>query len=219
VDKIISKLSIAKKLQFETKTFEILQHLREGKLIIAGLENGYILIGDPYSEKAIQKAQKLRNLDRNTYFPLLFTSTDSLQEYTRGLTNTARLLISYFTPGPINLVFKSAPGLPLTLGASRTPETLTVRSPKNRLIRSIIDLSGPLFFTPATAIGKVAPRNVDEISAKFISGVRHVVDTGNCETTLAATTVSFAEPNATVTREGVIPTYKIRKLVPEISGI
>lgn len=218
MDKVISKAAIAKKTDFETKVFEILEDLRKGRLILAALENGYVLIGDPNSDIAIQKAQKLRNLDERTYFPMLFTSTTSLQEFTLGLPNSARLLISYFTPGPMNLVFPSAPGFQLTLGAASPPDTFTVRSPKNKLIRSIIDLSGPLFFTPAVSIGKSAPMSVDEIATKYISSVKHIIDSGKCDKKMPATTISCLTPTPVVTREGLIPIYEIRKLVPEIAG-
>jgi tRNA A37 threonylcarbamoyladenosine synthetase subunit TsaC/SUA5/YrdC len=80
MDKIISKASISKKINFESKAFEILESLRSEKLIIAGLENWYVLVGDPNSDIAIERAKKLRNLDQSTYFPLLFTSISSLQQ-------------------------------------------------------------------------------------------------------------------------------------------
>lgn len=219
MDKVISKAAIAKKVNFETKAFEILESLRAGKLIIAGLENGYVLVGDPSSEIAIAKAKKLRNLDEDTYFPLLFTSIASLQEYTDELSGTARLLISNFTPGPINLILRSSSAFPWTLGTNAVQKSFTIRIPKNKLLRAVIDLAGPLFFTPAKSFGSDTAIQVDNLVGKFTSGVKHIIDSGKCETTELATTISFLETKPVIVREGVIPAYEIRKLVPEISEV
>ena len=216
---VISKAAIAKRVDFESKVFEILEDLRAGKLIIAGLENGYILIGDPNSEVAIERAKKLRNLDGSTYFPLLFTSISSLQQYTAELSSTARLLISNYTPGAINLVFQSSSAFPWTLGTAAIQESFTVRFPKNKLIRAVIDLAGPLFFLPAKTAGGSTAMQVDDLLVKFISGARHIIDSGKCKTRGLATTISFMDAKPVVVREGIIPTYEIRKLVPEISEV
>lgn len=219
MDKIISKAAIAKKVNFETRAFEILESLRAGKLIVAGLENGYVLVGDPSSEIAIEKAKKLRNLDDDTYFPLLFTSIASLQEYTDELSGTARLLISNYTPGPINLILRSSSAFPWTLGTTAVQKSFTVRIPKNKLLRAVIDLAGPLFFTPAKTFGSVTAMQVENLVGKFTSGAKHIIDSGKCETTELATTISFLKTKPVIVREGVIPAYEIRKLVPEISEV
>ena len=206
-------------MDFETKVFEILEALRAGKLIIAGLENGYVLIGDPDSEIAIEKAKKLRKLDQSTYFPLLFTSISSLQQYTSELSSAARLLISNYTPGAINLVLQSSSAFPWTLGTAAIQESFTVRIPKNKLLRAVIELAGPLFFTPArTAEGSTAMQ-VTDLLVKFSTGARYIIDSGKCEASGVATTISFMEAKPVVVREGIIPGYEIRKLVPEIAEV
>jgi L-threonylcarbamoyladenylate synthase len=219
MDKIIAKSSIIKKVNFENKVFQILEDLRAGKLIIAGLENGYVLVGDPNSEAAIEKAKKLRNLDQSTYFPLLFTSISSLQQYTDELSSAARLLISNYTPGAINLVLQSSSAFPWTLGTTAIQDSFTVRIPKNKLLRAVIDLSGPLFFTPAKTAGGKTPMQVDDLLVKFISGTRHIIDSGKCEANGFATSISFLNAKPVVIREGIIPVYEIRKLVPEILDV
>jgi len=48
MDKIIAKSSIIKKVNFENKVFQILEDLRAGKSIIAGEQNGSIIVREIY---------------------------------------------------------------------------------------------------------------------------------------------------------------------------
>ena len=217
--KVILKSEVAKKLDFETKVFEILESIRAGKLLIVGLENGYVLVGDPSSEVAIEKSIKLRNLDSSTYFPLLFNSISSLQEYTSVLSSPARLLISNYTPGPINLILPSSSAFPWTLGAKEIQESFTVRFPANKLLIALLALTGPLFFTPAKTAGGATAMQVVDLQAKFVSGAKHIIDSGKCQSKGFATTVSFLDKNPSIVREGIIRTSDIRKLVPEIRAV
>lgn len=215
--RVISKESLANKEFVEKLTFNLVEKLRGGSLLGVALENGYIIVADPSDEDTVQKLKAIKSLSEDFYFPVLLPNLESLAELAEELTPTMRLVASHFWPGPLNMEFAAKKGLPWNLGASFQPQTIIARMPKNKILRSLLNLTGPLLFTSAASRGGNPCLSVTEISAANRKHLDLIVNTGPCSLKSNATTIVFTGKGARITREGSIAAAQLRKVVPEIS--
>ncbi|MEI6407052.1 MAG: Sua5/YciO/YrdC/YwlC family protein [Actinomycetes bacterium] len=213
---VLTNDQLKKKIDFETQLFEILEILRSGSLICAALENAYVLIADPTSEDAVVKLKEVKGIQEDTYFPLLVANVDSLKDYSPSVTPSLRLIGLEFWPGPLNLEVQARTGLPWTLGAVNEPSVLIARSPSSKFLRGVLELSGPLMYSPAAVVGDKAPKQVADIAHAITEQVAVIIDSGPCILEGIASTVNFQTDNPKMVREGSIKFFEMNKILPSL---
>lgn len=214
--KVIKSADIKSKIALRTQAFAALELLREGRIICAPLENGYVLIVDPASEEGVTRLKSIKQISDDIYFPLLVSDVDSLMDFSSNVSPAVRLLVSEFWPGPLNLEIQARAGLAWNLGAHSAPDTLIVRAPASRFLMELLQLACPLIFTAAASIGAKSPQKFNEIEADFLNEIDLLLNTGPCPNSGFATTVSFVGNTETVIREGLITFFDLKKVLPSI---
>ena len=213
----ISSERLKDKTYFEKTKFALLTEIQNGKILCAGLENGYVYMAYPYSQDAVNKFREITQSDEDTFFPLLIPDFSTLASLTTVSSPELKLLASTFWPGPLNVVTPLIPGLNINLGAKTYPSNVYCRVPSNKFLRELLGLVGPLIYATAPQISGQATRQVADISPKIKKQIDIIVDSGRCRYTKPATTVSFVVQPPKIMRHGIIDETKLRSVLQHLS--
>jgi tRNA A37 threonylcarbamoyladenosine synthetase subunit TsaC/SUA5/YrdC len=130
-----------------------------------------------------------------------------------------RLLTASFWPGLLNIEFKSNEVLPCNLGANSNPASVTARKPSNPLLNVVSELMGPVIYTALQdKNGKVLKSLVGLIPAnKKIVAI--AINSGVIKSTKQTSIVSCVESRPRMVREGSIPAFEIKKVIPSLQAV
>ena len=213
----ISSEKFKDKIFFEKTKFGLLTELQNGKILCAGLENGYVYMAYPHSQSTVSRFRELVAKDEDTFFPVLIPDLKAMESLTSAASPELKLLATTFWPGPLNLVAPLISGLNLNFGASTPPSSIYCRVPSNKFLRELLGLTGPLIYTAAPQISGQPARQVIDIAPKIKKQIDIIIDSGRCRYTKPATTVSFATQPPTIMRKGIIDEIKLRGVLPHLS--
>lgn len=197
--------------------FEILESLRGGAIVIAPIEQGYVLVADMYSEEGVERIKSLKELSEEVYFPLLVANVDQLTPLSGPVTPEKRLLAMEFWPGPLILQCPSIAGSMMKMGSKYIPETLYFRSSSDKILNEVCELIGPLVYTPILKEKKIVT-SLKDISKEFRDASSHFISGSKFEPNQTPTIVGFDSKGASLIRVGAIEESKIRKIIPNLQS-
>ena len=148
--------------------------LSENKVLAFPTETVYGLGGNAFSKEVADRIYKMKKRTRNKPFPLLIT-VKWLKKLC--LWNDTRIdnLIETFWPGPLTLILKSKPDLPIHL--KNNSETLAVRHSSSYEVQRLIELGEcPLIGTSANRSGFPPCKSADEVTRLLKDSVDIVID-------------------------------------------
>ena len=215
--RIIRSEKLKDKTYFEKTKFALLTELQSGKILCAGLENGYVYMAYPYSRESVGRFREITQSDEDTFFPVLIPDLVTMESLTSVHSSELKLLAATFWPGPMNIMAPLLPGLAIDLGAKSYPANIYCRVPRNKFLRELLGLTGPLIYTATPKISGEAARQVVEIAPKIKRQIDIIVDSGRCRYIKPATTVSFAVQPPKVVRHGIIDETKLRGVLQHLS--
>ena len=132
--------------------------LRDGKLIIAPLEHGYVFVGDAFNHGAVKKIHQLRQDPRGVAAQVIVGDTKTVKGITREFGPTLSALCEKFWPGLLTINIAPALGLVWDLGDERTLDEIAIRVPAADFLREVAAASGPLAVGAAALAGRPATR-------------------------------------------------------------
>ncbi|MGO1713165.1 MAG: L-threonylcarbamoyladenylate synthase, partial [Senegalia sp. (in: firmicutes)] len=111
--------------------------------------------------------------------PLIVHISDisELNNLVKNITNTAKIAMDKFWPGPLTLVMEKSDIIPNIITAGL--DTVAIRMPDNMVARQIIRLAGlPIAAPSANTSGKPSPTNVEHVIEDLFSKVDMIIDGG-----------------------------------------
>ncbi len=201
--------------------------LRSGKLVAIPTETVYGLGADASNAKAVQKIYELKGRPSNhplivhVQAPLPAPIANSLQleqdwisilaPWTRHIPETALILIKYFWPGPLTLVFERGKSvLDCVTGGQ---ETIAIRSPAHPLTQGILRAFGGGIAAPsANRYGRISPTTAADVRSEFPQNPELLIlDGGPCEHGIESTILNVSEEgNPKLLRPGTITPSQIK---------
>ena len=113
----------------------------------------------------------------------------------------ARLLAEHFWPGPLTLVLRRGPRVPLE--ATGGLETVAVRVPDHPVALALLAAFGGGVTAPsANRFGQVSPTTANDVRAELGDGVDFVLDGGPCEVGVESTIVDVTGDAPSILRPG-----------------
>ncbi len=215
--RFITAEKLKDKTYFEKTKFALLTEIQSGKIVCAGLENGYVYLAYPYSQAAVDKFREIAMRDEDTFFPVLIPDLSVMESLTGAASPELKLLASTFWPGPMNVVAPIIPGLNINFGANKPPASIYCRVPSNKFLRELLGLIGPLIYATAPQISGQPARQVADIAPKIKKQIDIIIDSGRCRYTRPATTVSFVTQPPKILRQGIIDEIKLRSVLQHLS--
>ena len=175
--------------------------LRAGGLVALPTETVYGLGADAENASAVRRVFDVKG--RPPSHPLIvhLAGTEQLGDWVEDVPDSARLLAERFWPGPLTLVLRRGPRVPLdTTGGL---ETVAVRVPAHPVALALLTAFGGGVAAPsANRFGSVSPTTAGHVRAELGDAVDFVLDGGACGVGVESTIVDATGEDPSVLRPG-----------------
>lgn len=130
--------------------------IREGEVIIYPTDSGYALGCEIGNKDALQKIQRIRQLDAQHNFTLVCRDLSELSRYARVDNSTYRLLKA-FTPGAYTFILQATSEVPRLMQHPKR-KTIGLRVPEHPIVQSLLaELDQPLMSSTLIFPGEADP--------------------------------------------------------------
>ena len=187
-------------------------YLNRGNIASLPTETVYGLGGNAYSNKAIKKIFNLKKRPKNNpliihYFGLKNLKKDVI------LNKNFLKLYKKFCPGAITFVLKKNKKSEISSLATANLDTVAIRFPKHKIIRSILkSLNFPLAMPSANLSSNLSPVNALDVFDEFRKKLNIIVDGGKSKIGIESTVIDLTgKPK--ILRPGIISKNKINQIL------
>ena len=190
--------------------------LRRGGLLAIPTETVYGLGADALNEDAVKGIFEAKGRPQDNPLILHIPSADWLARYCADVPETAYRLAEAFWPGPLTMILKKKPIVPLrTTGGL---DTVGMRCPDHAVTRAIIERAGvPIAAPSANTSGRPSCTTAAHVRADMDGRIDGVVDGGDCAVGVESTIVDMTVAPPRLLRPGGLPLEKLRSVLGEVA--
>jgi L-threonylcarbamoyladenylate synthase len=175
--------------------------LRAGGLVAVPTETVYGLAADAENEAAVGRIFAVKGRPRRHPLIVHVADASALEAWGTSITPEARRLAARFWPGPLTLVVRRAPRVPLAVTGGL--ETVALRVPAHPLTLELLRRFGGGIAAPsANRFGAVSPTTADHVREDLGGEVDVVLDGGPCAVGVESTIVDVSGEEPVVLRPG-----------------
>lgn len=191
----------------------VAERIRHGSVVGMPTDTFYSLAVDPYNLHAVDSVYEIKERGRNKPLSLLIESVEQAEELTNELPDEFYLLADKFWPGPLTIIVRASPRLPLKVTANSG--NIAVRMPNSPVALAVVRaLKCPITATSANLAGAVECTDAAAVIEQMGDLVQLVVDGGTTPRTVPTTIVNFTEDGRwSLQREGAIALSEIEDLL------
>lgn len=191
------------------------EELSRGDLVAFPTETVYGLGADATNPEAVAKifAAKGRPADH----PLIvhLSPEASLDDWAVDIPEAARQLVRAFWPGPLTLILRRSPRVPLAVTGGQ--ETAGLRCPSHPVAQALLREfaragSGAVAAPSANKFGHVSPTTAQHVRDEFGPGLT-VIDGGACLVGLESTILDLSRGDPVLLRPGAVTRQAIGKVL------
>ena len=187
-----------------------IKNLSIGDVVGLPTETVYGLAGNAYSKKSIQKIFKLKGRPKTNPLIIHYYSVNNAIEDV-VLNKHFKKLYKKFCPGPITFILKKKKDSKIHSSASAGLNTIGVRFPKHKVVRSILkEIKFPLAMPSANKSTSVSPVSSKDVYEEFKKKISLILDGGKCKIGIESTVVDLTN-NPKILRPGIIGKSIIEK--------
>jgi tRNA threonylcarbamoyl adenosine modification protein (Sua5/YciO/YrdC/YwlC family) len=185
------------------KINQVVEHLREGGIIIYPTDTVYGLGCDIENSNAIDRICKLRGLDpKKANLAMICQDISQLSSYTQQITNSTFRLLKKNLPGPFTFILPAANNVPKLF--KNRKKTIGVRIPEHNVTAAIVEALGrPIMTTSLKSDDEILEYFTDpaDIYEDFKKLVEVVIDSGPGGN-IPSTVIDCTEVDPAIIREG-----------------
>jgi L-threonylcarbamoyladenylate synthase len=187
--------------------------LRQGQLLGFPTETVYGLGADALNEAAVAAvfAAKGRPIDH----PLIvhLAGPEALNQWAIDIPPLAQRLAEAFWPGPLTLVLKKHPRVPMVVTGGQ--DTVALRVPNHPVCLSLLRAFGGGIVGPsANRYQRVSPTSAQDVSEELGEKLAYVLDGGACQVGIESTIVSCdSEGSVQILRQGAVSPEALRAAI------
>jgi len=177
--------------------------LRAGGLVAFPTETVYGLGADAENTRAVERVFEVKG--RPATHPLIvhLARPDQLGAWAEDVSAAARLLAERFWPGPLTLVLRRSPRVPLAVTGGL--ETVALRVPAHPTALALLAAFGGGVAAPsANRFGSISPTTARDVREELGDRVDLVVDGGACHVGVESTIVDVSDAEPRILRPGGI---------------
>ena len=187
-------------------------YLNRGNIASLPTETVYGLGGNAYSNKAIKKIFNLKKRPKNNPLIIHYFGLKNLEKDVILNKNFLKLY-KKFCPGAITFVLKKNKKSEISSLATANLDTVAIRFPKHKIIRSILkSLNFPLAMPSANLSSNLSPVNALDVFDEFRKKLNIIVDGGKSKIGIESTVIDLTgKPK--ILRPGIISKNKINQIL------
>lgn len=175
--------------------------LRAGGLVAFPTETVYGLGADAENEAAVRRIFEAKG--RPEAHPLIvhIGQPEWLSRFVAEVTPAAQHLVREFWPGPLTLVLRRGPRIPLAVTGGL--ETVGVRVPNHPVALAMLRSFGGAVAAPsANRFGRVSPTRAEHVREDVGDRVDFILDGGPCQVGVESTIVDLSSGEPAILRPG-----------------
>lgn len=189
--------------------------LRDGYVIVAPHENGYVLLSDAFSPDSVRAMHVLRGDDLGVAAQVLISDSQQIDGLARDVTAEARTLMENFWPGPLSLSLRPQPGLSWDLGDGGKLDWVCLRHPAHPFLQLLITETGPLAVASGALAGQPPLQDLAHLN-HMGHEMAVIVEQGVIEVEPFSTHIESDLSGVRLVREGAISRSDIEKAIPAV---
>jgi L-threonylcarbamoyladenylate synthase len=176
--------------------------LQEKGVIIYPTETLYGLGASPLYQEAMKRLYAIKGRDEAKPIPFLIKDLEVLETLVEEVPPIGRELMARYWPGPLTLIFRAKPGLPVPLRSK--DGTIGLRISSHPIARGIVEaLDAPLTATSASLAGGEDLSDVEKLAQLFGDQVDLIIDSGRVQGK-GSTVVDLTIAPPRIVRQGMI---------------
>ncbi len=186
--------------------------LRQGKLVAIPTETVYGLGADAKNPEAVKRIFAAKG--RPAEHPLIVHIQDkaALTEWAVDIPETAYKLAERFWPGPLTIVLKKHPDVPMEVTGGQ--ETIALRVPNHPVALSLLKAFGGGIAAPsANRFCRISPTQASHVEEELGGKVDLILDGGVCQVGLESTIVDVSTAQPRLLRPGQIRKSEIEAVL------
>ena len=189
--------------------------LRQGGLVAFPTETVYGLGASAYSGEGVEKIFRAKGRPPDNPLIVHLDRLDTLQDLAVDIPSHAWLLAARFWPGPLTLVLKKSPRVPLEVTAGL--ETVALRMPLHPVALALIREAGfPLAAPSANLSGRPSPTRVEHVVEDLAGKVKIILDGGPCLVGLESTVLDITGEKPLLLRPGAVTLEELQEVLGEV---
>jgi L-threonylcarbamoyladenylate synthase len=197
------------------KIDEIVEVFRRDGIIVYPTETFYGLGANGFSKKAIREVYRLKKREALKPLSVIISDISMLDQIVSEIPPSFRPLISEFWPGPLTIILKASPEVPMELQGGGT---IGVRLTGHKWVRALVSRAHfPITATSANVSGKMEISRPQEAKKLYEGKVDLIVDGGKTQGTVPSTVVDMSGEEPRMIREGEISSDRIKIFLPSLS--
>jgi L-threonylcarbamoyladenylate synthase len=188
--------------------------LRAGGLVAFPTETVYGLGANGLDPEAVQRIFEVKGRPNDNPLILHIAKKSDVKDIWLRVTDTARLLMDAFWPGPLTLISARRESIPDAVTAGL--DTVAVRMPDHKSALALIRAAGvPIAAPSANLSGKPSPTTAQHVKEDLWGKIDAIIDGGPCRVGLESTVLSLAGA-PTILRPGGITREMLEAVIGEV---
>lgn len=190
------------------------EKIRAGEILGMPTDTFYGLAADPFNLHAVDRVYEIKTRSRHKPLSLLIESVDQASDLAWPVPETFYLLARRFWPGPLTVIVKADPKLPLKVTANTG--NVALRVPAAEIPLAIIRAAGlPLTATSANLSGAAECTTALQVRDQLGDMLNVIVDGGQSPRDVASTIVDLTSDDGSwrLLRQGAIPYEQLVELL------
>ena len=190
--------------------------LSRGGLLAIPTETVYGLGANGLDENAVLHIFEAKGRPQDNPLILHIPDASWLTRYCEDVPETAYRLAERFWPGPLTMILKKKPCVPLrTTGGL---ETVGMRCPDHAVTRAIIEKAGvPVAAPSANTSGRPSCTTAEHVREDMWGKIDGIVDGGPCEVGVESTIIDLTVTPPQLLRPGGLPLESLRDALGEVT--
>src|SRR5271167_2365916 len=192
----------------------VAEKIRSGQVLGMPTDTFYGLAADPFNLHAVDRVYEIKSRSRHKPLSLLIDSVDQASDLAWPVPETFYLLARRFWPGPLTIIVRADPKLPLKVTANTG--NVALRVPSAEVPLAIIRAVGsPITATSANLHGASECTNALEVRDQLGDCLPLIVDGGQSPRDMPSTIVDLTDEEGgwRLLRQGAIPSEQIAELL------
>jgi tRNA threonylcarbamoyl adenosine modification protein (Sua5/YciO/YrdC/YwlC family) len=192
----------------------VAEKIRAGEVLGMPTDTFYGLAADPFNLHAVDRVYEIKSRSRHKPLSLLIESVDQAAELAWPVPEIFYLLARRFWPGPLTIIVKADPKLPLKVTANTG--NVALRVPAAEIPLAIIRAGGlPITATSANLSGESECTTALQVRDQLGDCLSIIVDGGQSPREMPSTIIDLTSDDGSwrVMRHGAIPEEQIVELL------